>query len=208
MAQRTPRMSNLHITRRIKYQNELDLGFGKVMTSIPGAEDLLRCIQCGTCSSTCPLSIYMDHTPRKIIAMTRAGFKDEVLSSATIWLCASCYSCTVDCPKKIKITDVMYALKRKAIEEKVWPRGLPIPVLAKEFFASVLRTGRANEGRTVAKVWLKTRPLKLLANMGLGLRLMARGRMSMKSERMTGSVDQLRKILDSVHNSDTGHSPG
>jgi len=191
-------MSKLEISRRIKYQDELDLSFGKTVATKHGGEDLHRCIQCGTCSSTCPMSIYMDHTPRKIIAMTRAGFSDEVLASNTIWLCSSCYACTVDCPKKIKITDIMYALKQLAIERKVYPRHLPIPVLAKEFFRSVMRTGRSNEGRTVARVWLKTAPLKMLTQARLGLRLISRGRMTVKTERMTGGHEQLKTLLHSV----------
>jgi heterodisulfide reductase subunit C len=144
------------------------------------------------------MSIYMDHTPRQIIAMTRAGFKDEVLASNTIWLCASCYSCTIDCPKQIKVTDVMYALKRRAIETKAYPRKFPIPVLAREFFKSVWRTGRSNEGRIVARMWLKTYPLRLLLQAGLGLKLLLRGRILIRTERMEGDPDQMRRLLEAV----------
>jgi len=198
-------MSDLQISRRVKYQEELDLDFGKSVAAKPGGEDLHRCIQCGTCSSTCPMSIYMDHTPRKIIAMTRAGFKDEVLASNTIWLCSSCYACTVDCPKQIKLTDIMYALKQLAIGKKVYPRRFPIPVLANEFYRSVIRTGRSNEGRTVARVWMKTRPWRMISEAALGLRLMRRGRMSMKTERMTGGRGQLQKLLHSVEEGQVDH---
>ena len=191
-------MSELKISRRIRYQEELDLDFGKEVAAAPGGEDLYKCIQCGTCSSTCPVSVYMDQTPRRIIAMTRAGFKDDVLASNTIWLCSSCYSCSVECPKSLRITDIMYALKQKAIAEKVYPKNLPIPVLAKEFFRSVMKTGRSNEGRTVARVWLKTSPMKILTQAGLGLKLMRRGRMSMKTERMSSGHDQMRRLLDAV----------
>ena len=191
-------MTNLQITRRIKYQGELDLGFAKTIRAMPGGEDILRCIQCGTCSSTCPVSVYMDQTPRRIIAMTRAGFKDDVLASNTIWLCSSCYSCSVECPKSLRITDIMYALKQKAIADKVYPQNLPIPMLAKEFFASVMKTGRSNEGRTVARVWLRTNPWKILTQAKLGLKLMRRGRMSMKTERMSEGHDQMRRLLVAV----------
>jgi heterodisulfide reductase subunit C len=185
------------VRRRIKHQEELDPQFCDTITSMPGGEDLSRCIQCGTCSSTCPLSVYMDYTPRRVIAMTRAGFKDEVLRCNTIWLCASCYACTVDCPRQIKITDVMYALKRRAIEEKTYPRRFPIPVLAREFFKSVLKTGRSNEGRTVTWMFLKTAPWKLFRQAALGLRLLWHGRLSVKVEKMDG-LDQMHQLLDHV----------
>ena len=71
------------------------------------------------------MSAYMDYTPRRLIAMTRAGMKDEVLGSFSIWVCASCYACTAACPKQIPITDIMYALKRTAIREGVHPTPLP-----------------------------------------------------------------------------------
>ncbi|MHC4081392.1 MAG: 4Fe-4S dicluster domain-containing protein [Planctomycetota bacterium] len=191
-------MIGLPIKREIKYQEELEPDFCEEIAALPGGEGLHRCMQCGTCSSTCPMSIYMDHTPRQIIAMTRAGFKDEVLASNTIWLCASCYSCTVDCPKQIKVTDVMYALKRKAIETKAYPRKFPIPVLAREFFNSVWRTGRSNEGRIVARMWLKTYPLQLLRQAGLGLKLLLRGRILIRTERMEGDPEQMHRLLEAV----------
>ena len=85
------------VVRRIKYEHELDHNFGEEIASHAYGERLMSCIQCGTCSATCPVSHYMDYTPRKVIAMTREGFKEEVLNSLTIWLCASCYSCMVQC---------------------------------------------------------------------------------------------------------------
>jgi len=195
------------IQRRIKYQEELDSEFGPSIAALPGGENLARCIQCGTCSSTCPLSIYMDFTPRRIIAMTREGFKDEVLASNTIWLCASCYSCTVECPKEIKITDIMYSLKQRAISEGRYPKRFPIPVLAKEFFKSVLKTGRSNEGRVVTWVFLKTNPLKLFKNAMLGLRLLRRGRMSIRTETMGARKDQMTRVLEALDNGAAKSSP-
>lgn len=194
-------MVGLPIKRTIKYQAELDPHFVEEIAATPGGENLRSCIQCGTCSSTCPVSIYMDYTPRRIIGMTRAGFKQDVLASNTIWLCASCYACTVDCPKQVKITEVMYALKQKAIAEKVYPRWLPIPALAREFYRSVFKHGRMNEGLLVARVFLRTNPLRILAQAGMGLRLWMRGRMSMKQERLTpapGGKGDLKTLLQNI----------
>lgn len=189
-------MKDYIVTRRIKYQEELNPDFGNTIAGTSDGEDLHHCIQCGTCSSACPVSVYMDFTPRKVIAMTRAGFEDDVLSSNTIWLCASCYACSQVCPKEIKITDVMYTLKRKAIRNKVYPKHFPVPVLAKEFFQSVWKTGRSNEMWIVAKTFLKTHPFKLITNSLLGLKLMLRGRMSPKVEQMEGDKEQMRKLLE------------
>ena len=191
-------MRPLKIERRIKYESEVNPNFGKEIAAMTGGEDLYSCIQCGTCSSTCPMSIYMHFTPRRVIAMTRAGFDKEVLSNNTVWLCASCYQCSVDCPKEIRITDVMYALKRKAIERKMYPRGFAVPALAKEFYNAVHRSGRSNEIHTVTKVFLKTNPLKLIKNAVMGIRLLFKGRLQLKIEKMEGDPAEVRDLLDAV----------
>lgn len=187
--------------RSIKFEHELSQAFGDQIASMPGCEKLDSCIQCGTCSATCPLSIYMDYTPRRIVAMTRAGFKDEVLRCFTIWLCASCYACTVDCPKQIKITDIMYSLKQRAIEEKVYPRGFMIPALAHSFFETIMRFGRSTESLLITKMYLKTNPLKMFKQMGVGLALFRTGRMGILPDRIQGPTAQrhsLPKLMAAV----------
>ena len=101
--------------------------------------------------------------------------EDEVLNSLTIWLCASCYSCTVECPREIKITDVMYALKQEAIAQGVYPKRFPIPVLAQEFFRGVERTGRNSEGPLMVRFFLKTNPFGMLKNATHGHAALAQG---------------------------------
>ena len=89
---------------------------------------LSTCIQCGTCSGTCPVAEFMDHTPRKLIGMINADLKEEVLESNTFWFCASCFHCTVRCPSEIDIAGLMYALKRYSIWNHEYPEELIGPV--------------------------------------------------------------------------------
>jgi heterodisulfide reductase subunit C len=137
----------------------------------------------------------MDYTPRQLMALTRAGFKKEALSSHTIWLCTSCYSCTVQCPKEIKITDIMYALKRQAIREGVYPKRFPIPILAREFYNMVRSTGRVTENFLAVKMFLKSNPLAALKTWKLGLNLMRTGRFAYKPDRMKQTA-QMTALLD------------
>lgn len=185
------------IKMQVKYDAEREPGFARELMKIPGCEKLEHCFQCGTCSGVCPLSIYMDYTPRRIMNLARSGFKKEVLSSLTIWLCSSCYACTVQCPKQIKITDIMYALKQQAIREKMYPKRFPIPVLAREFFKMVYSMGRTTESRLVLNLVLKTNWFKLLGMSSLGLGLIRGGRFSLKSESIR-QREQVRRILDSI----------
>jgi quinone-modifying oxidoreductase, subunit QmoC len=163
----------------IKLEEDLDKDFGRDISHKAHGEKLFGCIQCGNCSAACPMSIYMDYTPRKIIAMVRAGFRKEVLSNRTIWLCASCYQCSVECPKGIKITDVMYALKREAIENKIYPKNFPVPILAKTFFNEVKRHGRISEASLLVNYYLRYNIFKMLGYSSLGLKLFMKGRLSL-----------------------------
>jgi heterodisulfide reductase subunit C2 len=184
---------------KIKYQQEVRLDLAAEIAATPGCEKIRSCLQCGTCGSACPVSVYMDYTPRRLIGMVREGFKKEVVESFAIWLCASCYECTVRCPAGIRVTDVMYALKRIAIREGIYPRRFPVPVLAKEFIEMLKGTGRNNEFWLVLRVLLKTAPLKLLTSWPLGLRLWRRGRMCLVSSRIPKPAGaDLRRMLEAV----------
>ncbi|MGE5648467.1 MAG: 4Fe-4S dicluster domain-containing protein [Acidobacteriota bacterium] len=185
------------IAMTMKYQREADPGWSAHIRELPGCERVSSCIQCGTCSGTCPMSIYMDYTPRRIISLIREGFKEDALGSKTIWLCASCYSCTVECPQQVHITDVMYTLKREAIREKKFPARFPIPVLAREFYAIVKRRGRSSEIPLVLRMALKSNPFILLTMMKSGWDLFRTGRISLKYERIK-QADKLEKALSAT----------
>jgi quinone-modifying oxidoreductase, subunit QmoC len=187
----------MEIQRTIKYEADRSPGFGRDVMSVPGCEQLEHCIQCGTCSGVCPLSIYMDHTPRQVMELTRSDYKDEVLKSTTIWLCASCYACTVECPKQIRITDIMYELKQRAIKEKVYPKRFTIPVLAQEFTKMVKDHGRVNETLLASLMFMKTEPFAAMGMAGLGIGLMKTGRFSVMPENIKARKD-LARMMDSV----------
>ena len=174
----------MQIKRTIKYEADRVRGFSKEIMSVSGCEQLQSCIQCGTCSGTCPLSIYMDFSPRQVMALVRADFKNEVLQSKTVWLCASCYSCTVECPRQIRITDIMYALKQRAIKEGIYPKRFPIPILAKEFSAMVRSKGRITETLLVMRLFLKANWRAVLSSWRLGLGLIRTGRFVIRHERI------------------------
>lgn len=198
-------MPEWHGWQKLKYEAELDPNFAAEIAAIPGGEKLYSCIQCGTCSGACPVSSYMDYTPRRIVAMVRGGFKGEVLTSYTSWLCASCYACTVECPKGIKITDIMYAIKRRAIQEKVYPKRFPIPTLAKEFFGNVLKNGRSTEMLVVVKLFLKTQPMAMFGQSIMGMKLFFKGRIGLKMESIKRKKE-LQTILNSLDKKAISHA--
>ncbi len=106
---------------------------------------ITNCLQCGTCSGTCPAAEFMDHTPRAIIGMIRANLKDEVLASNSYWSCASCYHCTVRCPAGIDITDMMYTLKRYSMWKGRYKEDLIGPDFSEGFVKMIVNSGKSFE---------------------------------------------------------------
>lgn len=191
----------MEVKSTVKYEAELDRDFVRWLTSTPLGEKVRQCIQCGACSGSCPMSIYMDYTPRKLIALAREGFKDEVLKSYTIWLCASCYACTVRCPVQINITDMMYTLRERAIAEDLYPRRFPTPVYAQEFTEIVTGRGRSTESLLVIKANLRLSLWDLLKTAPLGWKLWRKGRIGMTAEcvRDRAEIGQMLDALEEPH---------
>jgi heterodisulfide reductase subunit C len=178
-------------------KREVDLlnDFWDQVRGFPDGQKIKNCLQCGTCTGTCPVSYAMDITPRETIALFRAGRLEDILHSRTIWICASCYSCTVRCPVGIKVTDTLYALKRLAIDKKIYPDNFPVYALSQAFIENVYKYGRNFELGLGIKYLLKAGPMKLLSNAGFGMAMMSRGRMSMMPKSIK-KVNEVRAIID------------
>jgi len=136
----------------------------------------------------------MDHTPRQIFAMLRAGMKEYALRSNTPWICVSCYHCVVRCPQNVHITEVMYTLKAMAIREMLYTESTA-PDFSQTFIDMVENYGRSYEFGLATRFYLKHHPLRLpgMATMGLGM--LSKKRMTMRPHRIK-QIDQLKAILD------------
>ncbi|RLE07906.1 MAG: heterodisulfide reductase [Candidatus Aminicenantes bacterium] len=165
------------------------------VANIPGGESLRKCIQCGTCTGSCPVSYTMDITPREIIALFRAGDMESILASRTIWICASCYACTVRCPQGVQVTDLLYALKRLAIENNIFPKKFPVFALSQSFVNLTNRYGRSYEPGLILSYYLRTKPWQLLTLFPLFINLLTRGRISLLPKKIKNTAN-FSKILN------------
>jgi heterodisulfide reductase subunit C len=163
--------------------------------SIPGGEAIRSCIQCGMCTGSCPTASRWDYPPRQTIAMVRAGLRDELLSSNSMWFCASCYTCTVRCPRDIKPTDIMHALEVIAIRDRLSTKRSRTPVMYKCFVDSAKSNGRVYELGMMLKLFLKTNPFAALKMAPVGLGMFLHKRLPLKPSRIKG-IGELKAILD------------
>jgi heterodisulfide reductase subunit C2 len=80
---------------------------------------IAACMQCGTCSGGCTNIDRMDMSPRTLILMVQRGEWEKVLQSNALWMCSSCYICTTRCPRGVRPSDVIEAVKAIAIRQGI-----------------------------------------------------------------------------------------
>ena len=165
----------------------------EVIEETPNGEQIVHCLQCGSCSGSCPNGSEMEHTPRLLIALINAGERDRVLSSNTMWCCVSCYACTTRCPQRIPITDIMYTLKRVSLREELAAE-TDAPALARTFTGLLDRYGRSFEFGLASRYYLFNKPLSMLRMGPLGLSMFTKGRMSLVPTKIR-QLDQLQAII-------------
>jgi quinone-modifying oxidoreductase subunit QmoC len=125
-----------------KYRNNF---LREVEANVEEGEWVKVCMQCGVCSGSCPLGPYWDHPPQEIFMMIRAGKRNEVLQSSSMWMCTSCYNCIARCPRELPITHIMHGLAHYAKRLGVAPKDQPTLKFAQLFWDNLAKTGRVNE---------------------------------------------------------------
>src|SRR4030043_1924707 len=95
--------------------SEFDPKFKYELVKMHGSEKILKCFQCGTCTSDCPVARYSDnYRPTTLIHLAQLGLKDRVLKSDTLWLCAACFTCTDRCPQGGEVASVIRVFRTLA----------------------------------------------------------------------------------------------
>ena len=154
---------------------------GEEMAGLPNGlqsvqEMVKSCIQCGTCTASCPNATAMDLTPRQLWRNVLMERPEDVFNSKTFTLCSACYYCTLRCPRGLPLTEAMGGLKQIAAQKNVKSHKHSIQFY-QSFMDSVRRHGRVHEMEfmTLFFVGIKN-PLLPLKFAPLGCRLMAKGK--------------------------------
>lgn len=82
-------------------------------------QNIYKCFQCGTCGGACPMSAHMETIPRRVMRMAQLGMEEAVMEAGTCWTCASCHSCTVNCPRGLDMARVMEAIRQLTLRKNV-----------------------------------------------------------------------------------------
>ncbi len=135
------------------------------------------CYQCQKCSAGCPVAFAMDFKPNQVMQMVSLGMKDRLLSSKTIWVCASCYTCSTRCPNDIDIAKVMDWLRQTAIREGVPPAEKEVALFHSTFLEAIRSNGRVHELSMMVRYKQKTG--KWMEDFKLGWRMFAKGKLKL-----------------------------
>jgi heterodisulfide reductase subunit C2 len=161
------------------------------------------CMQCGTCTGSCPNAHAMDVSPRQLWRLVLLGLKEEIFNSKTFWLCSSCYYCTLRCPRGLPLTETIGALKRLAVAE-----GLTIdkksPLFYRTFLDTVRRYGRVREMEMMTRYFLSLKnPITPIGFTRLGIKLMIKGKISPQMPTFSGE-GKLEAIYQKVQELEAG----
>jgi quinone-modifying oxidoreductase subunit QmoC len=182
-----------------KYHNDF---LKEVEANVEEGNWVKMCMQCGVCSGSCPLGAAWEHPPQEIFMMIRAGKRDEVLKSESMWMCTSCYNCIVRCPRELPITHIMHGLANYAHRLGIAPKQNPTRRFAQMFWKNISSTGRVNELKLSVGLYfmdgIASGIKKGLEMLPVGLGLMKTGRLNpmglFSSHGIKGKSD-LQKML-------------
>ncbi len=159
----------------------LDERFRDEINRLSG-ENVLSCYQCGECTAGCPAAYCMDVAPNQIMRMAQLGMKNEVLQSASIWLCAGCETCATRCPRGVALSRVMDASRHIATNEGVKPREANVLKFHEEFLKEVRRNGRVHEISLIA--FYKLRSKQFFADVFQGIQMFLKGKLGLIPHRV------------------------
>lgn len=149
------------------------------------------CYQCGKCSAGCPAAFAMDYPPRQVIRMLQLDMVKQAIQAESIWICASCETCSARCPRGVDIASLMDALRREALRQGC-VTDKKVAAFNKAFLNGVRLFGRTYEAGLLLQYNLQTG--QLFKDAQYGLPMMKRGKVGVLPERIKNR-DEVKKIF-------------
>lgn len=169
----------------LEYAEDLDLSFLGEVERESGVK-VGACFQCRKCTNGCPVTFAMDLYPDQVMRYIQLGWREPVLQSATIWVCAACETCTTRCPNEVDIARAMDYLKQRVVRSRSGAREQKVLTFHQVFLEDVRKRGRVFESGMMQNYLLKSGELvqklkdrTIVEEMRLGWTLYRKGRLNL-----------------------------
>jgi heterodisulfide reductase subunit C len=182
------------MTEEVLNLNERHFKLTDIVSAVGGV-DVSYCYQCGKCATGCPVAYEMDLVPTQLIHAIQLGLKDLVYKSKTMWLCASCLTCSTRCPQDIDIAETMNTIKILMYRNGKQPQVPDVLKFNKSFVENLNWFGRLYELGMIAM--LKLRTGKFTEDLAMGMKMLKKDKFNLLP-RFEGA-GAVRKILKRVN---------
>ena len=92
-------------------------------------QNIFKCLQCGTCSASCPALSTSDLAPNQLIHRLMLGQIEGVKDSLIAWRCMSCRLCQERCPRGLDLAKILAAFRQQLLaanrDRSLPPESLP-----------------------------------------------------------------------------------
>ncbi len=144
------------------------------------------CYQCRKCTNGCPLTFAMDLVPDQVLRYIQLGWREPVLASSTIWVCAACETCTTRCPNEVDIARAMDFLKQTVVRAQGAAREKKVLTFHRVFLNDIRKRGRVFEAGLMqnyllrsGEAFTKMKDLSILEELRLGWTMYRKGRLNL-----------------------------
>jgi len=168
----------------------IEAQFGAQVKKESGTE-IDRCYQCLTCSLGCPSAFAMDYLPHQIVRMVQLGLRKQVLTSATIWVCADCQTCATRCPNEVDLVKIMDVLREISLREGL-AKERNVADFHRLFLANIRQWGRQHELSLILKLKLRTKDL--FSDLLPGIKMLMKGKLKLLPERFK-EIEKVRDLF-------------
>lgn len=158
----------------LSLQQTCDDGFIREVEETSG-QQVNRCYQCGNCSASCAYTCVYDYPVNQIMRLVQLGQRDLVLTSRSIWLCATCQACTTRCPNNLDVARIMETLRIMSKEQRKVSEA-HIELFYDEFLRSVRAFGRVFETGLLPVYNVRAR--KLFTDLDLAPQVLKKGKLA------------------------------
>jgi len=155
-------------------------------------QDPFLCYQCGNCTAGCPYTEVFDYPVNQVMRLLQTGQKEMILRSKSIWLCATCETCTTRCPCELDVAHIMDVLRIIARREN-YVSEREVKQFYDSFLASLQKHGRVFEMGILMGYNLRSG--HLFSDADLGPKILGKGKIHFLPTNIKGK-DQVARIFE------------